>query len=356
MGSNAMLDRLDADIEELEQEMFPDQVKPKEEVEPDIEVKEEEVEPDPEDDDPEVQPEPDVEVESEPEDDTEPEPEVDEPEEDPEEEKPKKRKSWKAEHEKLDRRFRNLKTSYDGKLFDLRNQVATLLTTNQSLEERISGLLKQVSAATANKDIYEGVFTEEDVDVLGEDAINLIKKANARAIEAATAPLKEQVDAARTQAISVKKNEADLQRKEAYNGFLNGLKSLVPDFDTLNVDEGFKKYMDGVEPGASKARKDELGDAAKLGNARWAASFFDNYRALRAAPQQKLEEMVTPKRNNASTVETKDTRKKVYSIDQFNNFYDKLTRGGFNHSKEEREKGERIRRMYDKAYAEGRIR
>lgn len=357
-----MLDRLDAEIEELEKGQFAGQtdengkiigekVEEESSVDDEVVVDDEEViEPDLD----ELEPEEDL-SDKEPEaEDLEEEGSEDEPKNEEEVKKPK-RKSWKAEHELLDVRYRNLRAVTDAKLFELRNKVASLLTEADGREAQITELQNQLAAVSANTDIYADIFTKEDVDVLGEDAINAFKKANARSIEAAVAPLKNQLDTARVQGIEAKKVEAKAQREEAYNIFLRSLETLVPDYNTLNYDESFKQYMQEVEPGSNKTRQDELADAVSTGNTRWAATFFNSYKALRAAPSQKLEEKLLPKENAASTINTKSKQLKTYPIAEVEKFYDKLTRGDYNTSKQRRELGEKLERIYDRAYAEGRV-
>jgi len=365
-----MLDDLDAEIAQLEREQFAGQLdedgnviepleddskKKKEDlVDEDDEIIDEEIEPSEELDDSEEEvddlsdEEPDAEeIDDEGSEDEE---ELEEDEED----KPK-RKSWKSEYEQLDLRYKNLRSATDGKLFTLRTQVANLTTLNTQLEEQITELQNQLAAVNANVDIYADIFTEEDVDVLGEDAIRAFKKANAKAIEVATAPLRNQLEAARRNGIKEKKQTADYERQQAYNIFLDNLKRLVPDFETLNYDAGFKQYMEGYDPDSTKSRKEELGDAAATGNHRWAATFFNGYKRLKSKPKKALEKKALPKSRNASVVDTSDKRKKTYPIAEVEKFYDDLTKGKYNKTEKLRELGEKLEHIYDKAYAEGRV-
>jgi len=351
--SNAMTDKQDAEIEALEREMYHDLFKEEVVDEPPVDdeeiVDEEVIEPVSED----------LEVV---EDLSEVETEVEEvvvekgsDEELEEEEEKPKRKSWKGEYKQLEVRYNNLRSATDSKLFALRNRTAALLTEVDGLEAQVTELRNQLVTVNANTDIYADIFTEEDVDVLGEDAINVFKKANAKSLETALAPLKQQLESARTQGIEARKGEAEVERQQAYGIFLSGLERLVPDYNDLNFDEGFKKYMGEVEPGGDKTRQGELADAVSLGNVRWAATFFNEYKALRAIPKSKLDAKLMPKSSNASVVKTAKSGKKTYPFAEYEAFMDKLTRGGYNTSKESMKIGEQLEAMYDRALAEGRV-
>lgn len=353
--SNAMTDKQDAEIEALEREMYPELFKDKKEPEVDEVItddqeviEDEEVETVPED----------LEVV---EDLSEAETEAEEvvveegSDEELEEGERPKRKSWKGEYKQLEVRYSNLRSATDSKLFALRNEKAALLTEIDGLEAQVTELRNQLVTVNANTDIYADIFTEEDVDVLGEDAINVFKRANKKSLETALAPLKQQLESARTQGIKARKGEAEVERQQAYGLFLSGLERLVPDYNDLNFDDGFKKYMGEVEPGGDKARQDELADAVTLGNVRWAATFFNEYKALRAIPKSKLDAKLMPKSSSASVVKTNKSGKKTYPFAEYESFMDKLTRGGYNTSKESKKIGEQLEAMYDRALAEGRV-
>jgi hypothetical protein len=362
MSENAMLARLDAEIEELEREAFPDQVPPKKEEEKEVDeplTDDQEVIAEDEVVDPDLEPEGDDKEEVEDLSDKELEAEdLDEGSEEEleEEEKKPKRKSWKAEYEKLDIRYRNLRSATDQDKFTSRTKVAALLETIDGLEGQVTDLTNQLAAVNANTDIYADIFTEEDVDVLGEDAIKAFKKANARSIEAAIAPLKAQLDRTKEQSIKARKGEAEIERQQAYGLFLSGLERLVPDYNELNYDNGFKQYMKKSAQGSNKTREEELADAVSVGNVRWAATFFNDYKTLRTAPSRKLDEKVMPKSNNSSTIDTSvDKKKKTYSIREYETFMDNLTRGKYNINAKQRKLGEELEAMYDRAWAEGRV-
>lgn len=350
MATNAMMERLNAEIEELEKAPF----RPKgDEVEEEVldDPIEEEIVQDVEEDDTELDTNPDAVDEGFT--------DVDNLEDGSDNELDPKKKvqrvSYKAEFEKLELRYNNLRAATDQDKFQSRTKIAGLQAENEQLYADNTALRNTIAASEANVDTMADIFTEEDIDVLGDDAINVFKKAIKAATEKSINPLKAQLEEARNQGIKNKKGQAEASKAEAYNIFLGSLATRVPDWATINVEDGFKAYMKETPEGSNHTREADLADAVQVGNSRWAATFFNEYKAARQAPIDALEKKVMPKSSNRSTVTTQERGKKTYPYAEYSRFMTQLTKGKYNTDATQRKLGEQLERMYDRAYAEGRI-
>lgn len=308
------VERLNAEIEEMDRLINPEDDNPK----ADAEVKAEEV----------SAPTPDVEKAIE-----------------PKEEVPEKqvRTNWKKKYEESARRTAGLKASTDQFKFQTRQEIQELKNTIESLKSR-------VTEAPA-RDIFEDIVTDEDKDTIGSEAVDIMKKITKRANEAQVNPLKDEIAQLRQEREAARVREAQADTQREYGSFISRLNAEVPQWKQINTDPNFLTYMNSVdEPsGYTKATLFQRAEAARdVGRV---AGYMKEFVAS-MKPVDKLEEMVGPTGSSAPSVVSKDPKGEIVPLSFIDKFEDQMIRGEFKRNHKEAEK---IQLKIDKALSEGRV-
>jgi hypothetical protein len=247
-------------------------------------------------------------------------------------------------------RYTNLRSSRDQNLYKAKRDLAAAQQMATDLQNQITSL----RTAQPKVDPLEGVFTDEDTDALGEATITAMRKATAKATEAATKPLQEQLEAERLARIETTKQTAESTKREAYDIFLSRVARAVPDWETVNYDPEFTKFMDAEDLDGTP-RKTYFADAEAQGNAAQVIRYMQEFKAQKPAPpKDKLADKVTPVGDDAGATQPKQPGKTDVVTRAFiNKFYDDLSRGRY---KGKYTESQEIEAMIDKATTEGRIR
>ena len=271
------------------------------------------------------------------------------------------RVSWKSEFEKLNDRYVKLRQASDHFKFETRRQLATLQEQLLEAEKERDTLFTEAEELrkAANKGSVTSVFTQDDVDVLGEATISNFQKAIDNAVTAATGPLQAELLRLKKQERERLTRDAETNRRSSYMTFEQQLESLVPDFRQLNGDKGFLKWLNEVSPYSGAVRFNLLRKAEANGDVERVAQLFLEYKQLtQQAPNQLMAESASPigqagggQPQQPPTPED-DPNKKVYSWSEINAFYDDDIAGKFRNKVAERDKLDAI---YDRAIKEGRV-
>lgn len=256
----------------------------------------------------------------------------------------------KKDQEDWKLRYTNLRSSRDENLYKAKRDLANAQSTINDLQSQVSNL----RTAQPTVDPLEGVFTEEDTDALGEATITAMRKATAKATEAATKPLQEQLERERLARMEDNKATAESTKREAYNIFLSRVSRAVPDWEAINFDPEFEKFMDAEDLDGTP-RKTYFADAETQGNAAQVIRYMQEFKALKPAPpKDQLADKVTPVGDDAGATQPKQPGKTDVVTRAFvNKFYDDLSRGRY---KGKHTEAQEIEAMIDKATMEGRIR
>ena len=255
-----------------------------------------------------------------------------------------KRTNWK-------KRFIGLKQSQDATIYSLRSENADLKSQVLNLDAKVSQLIKD----TKVDDPFDNLFTDEDKDVLGSEALDIFTKASKTAVDAAVSPLKAKLDEEKQHRRKQQEREVVNERQAASKIFLDKLANLVPDYNELDYDPGFKKWMDQPDTFSGFPRKQLFLNAQKHGDVVRVAEFFIEYSDLTRDPveqsQRTLENAVGPTGSSASQINT-DKKLSSYSMEMVEQFYDDVTRGKYVGKESE---AKALESKYDRAFAEGRI-
>lgn len=244
--------------------------------------------------------------------------------------KPTDEKPPEPKRENWEKRYKNLRSSRDEKLYKSKSQLAAALETINTLQVS-QDKLKQDQPKV---DPLEGVFTQEDTDALGDATVEAMRKVTKRATEAATKPLQEQLEEEKKLRQSQETQYAQQVKQEAYNIFISRIASVVPDWEAINYDPGFTKWMEDPDLDGTP-RKTYFASAEEEGNAALIIRYMKEYttsknRGTRKPVEDKLAAKITPTGENAGATQPKDASSgDTISRTFINKFYDDLNRGKY---------------------------
>ncbi len=265
----------------------------------------------------------------------------------------KKRVSWKKRHA-------SYKTATDHTIYTLRQENAALKANMANISESTDQLRKEMTEfrAKAAKDVdpFEGIITQEDSDIIGPEAVEIIKKvANVKQSNPELNDLRAELDLLKAERTKALKDEAKNIRAKSFEDLKNKLSTVVPDWVALDDEPDFKVFMEqGYDKVSGRPRMDLFHSAMSSGDVANVARFYNEYKSLKPETKESiLEKKVTPVAEGGdSTASIIDRQKKTYTIDEYVNFYDDLNRGVYR-GKEKEAKG--LQHILDTAYVEGRL-
>lgn len=257
------------------------------------------------------------------------------------------------EEESYKKRYSSFKASADKTIYNLRREIASFRTANSELQNQIDNLsLKLAQLTSTSNDPLKDIITDDDVINIGEEAIDVIKRVTKQASEASTAPLQDEIKKLKMEKIQEQKRLAEERHKVAYNRFLINLEEIVPDYAAINLDSKFKEFMEGHDDLTGESRLASFRQAEEYLDAQRVADFFLTFKESQPrSKKEKLEENMTPTASNATEV-TKSKTVETFTARQVEDFFNDIARGVYrNRQKEANELETRI----SKAYIEGRI-
>lgn len=267
----------------------------------------------------------------------------------------KPRTSWKQ-------RYANYKASTDNTIYTLRKDNASLKVDLEGLHQEISDMrdkMKEFQAkATEHEDPYKEVFTEDDVEVLGPEAIEVFKRAlkttnkssqSSQEVEELREELKRIKEDRRKQA----HKEAASLEEESFEKFKGNLTKMVPDWQSIDVDPKFAQFIDDADEFSGLPRKVLFQRAVQGRDTQRVALFYQDFiKTMPKSREQILASKVTPTGSQSSQA-SEDSSKKLYSLKEYERFMEDVIKGKYRG----REKDARLlEAKYDRAFIEGRLR
>lgn len=253
-----------------------------------------------------------------------------------------------------EKRFKNYKASTDLTIRDLRADLANSKTKYANLQKEYAELVKKLrEVPTKNEDI----FTEEEIEILGEPAVNALNKGVKEIIDKKVKPLEEEVQRSRRDIADREAKEAQQLALTNYNKFLKKLGEKVPDYEIINTSDGFLKYMSEVDEDSGYPRSHLFRKAEEALDVKRIAEFFSDFkRTLPKRKEEVLDSAITPQGTRGDEAPVgKEKEPQVITRGFIDKFYDDYNRGKYR-GKEGRAEAERIEQMIDRAVLEGRIR
>ena len=251
------------------------------------------------------------------------------------------RTNWK-------KRFINYKSSTDATIYKLRQENIRLNEDNLSYKNKVSELAVKVQELSTKTP--QDVLSQEEREILGDDAVSSVQKLVDTKIRMVVDPLQKQLDEARTLQDKLQKDSIEESKVVNHNIFLSKLANIVPDYEEIDTDPKWLTWMKGIEDESGLAREYIFKEAYSIGDVRRVAQYFIEFKNATKSP---LERHVTPSNTNTNTTSIqRKTGPEVISMAFVNKFYDDCIRGRYRGREKIKQE---IELKIDRAIAEGRV-
>jgi len=255
-------------------------------------------------------------------------------------------------------RYKTLRGMFDAEVPQLHARVKEL---EGKLDDALTRLNDAAQPAKA-KEPKAPLVTDKDVETFGSDLIDLIKRqaeeiaaerdveweAKLAKAEAENARLQEQVGrVAETQGVTNRRT------------YFAELSKLVPDYEVLNVDDGFITWLAEVDPLSGLPRQAYMNNAFEAMDVTRTANLFLTYKQMvtppapEPEPRRELERQVAPGSSKSDVAPQPASNTRVWTTAEVDQFYRSLSRGDYRGREQE---AAQIEQQIDLAVAEGRLR
>ena len=255
-------------------------------------------------------------------------------------------------------RYKTLRGMFDAEVPQLHARVKEL---EGKLDDALTRLNDAAQPAKA-KEPKAPLVTDKDVETFGSDLIDLIKRqaeeiaaerdveweAKLAKAEAENARLQEQVGrVAETQGVTNRRT------------YFAELSKLVPDYEVLNVDDGFITWLAEVDPLSGLPRQAYMNNAFEAMDVTRTANLFLTYKQMvtppapEPEPRRELERQVAPGSSKSDVAPQPASNTRVWTTAEVDQFYRALSRGDYRGREQE---AAQIEQQIDLAVAEGRLR
>jgi hypothetical protein len=176
-------------------------------------------------------------------------------------------------------KYHTLKGMYDAEVPRLHSQVRELNTQVQTLIGEVERAKVQQPEPAK---LVESLITEQDREAFGPDLIDLIERAaqskvaNVQNMHNRESDLVSRVKELENQLGNVSERQVVSDKDR----FLNGLAQQVPDWETLNYDQGFLNWLQEVDPVYGMPRQVALNNAYENLETNRVATIFKAYKSL----------------------------------------------------------------------------
>lgn len=226
-------------------------------------------------------------------------------------------------------------------------EVPRLAQEIRELKEKLREAEASKAAVTETK-LPEGLTPDKVVEQYGEDFANAVAAVASRMAEERIGKFREEF----APKVDTAVNNAAVTSRQA---FMQQLTNAVPDWATIDQEDGFTAFLDEVDEMTGRSRREFFSEADRNNDAMRIIKFFTAYRE-RSAPKTALKQQVA---NNAveyalspSSVRTSEAPagKKVWSQPEIRKFYNDARRGVYS-----QEEYQRIESDIFAAQVEGRL-
>jgi hypothetical protein len=247
--------------------------------------------------------------------------------------------------EDWEKRFKGYKSTSDATIYGLRQENLSLREEIQRQADVTSNLAKKISdMQTQEIDPYKDLFTDEERDVLGDEALAALKKANEAMVANRIKPLEEQLERERQERRDAEKKRIEQERTKNTTEFLKKLEAIVPNYAKIDVNPKFIQWLKGQDEDSGYPRVNIFHNAQRAGDVRRVAEFFLRYEALTAPKPSKLEKKITPTGTGGiPTARKQQKQTSGLSQKKIEEFYDAVAAGEYrNRPKEQQAMEEKI--------------
>ena len=232
--------------------------------------------------------------------------------------------------ETWEQRYHSLKGKFDA-------EVPRLYAQTRELNDQIKQLIAENAIAKAQTSQpspapAKTLITEQDKEAFGSDLIDLIERATEQKLAGnrdLEAQLRAEIDELKGKLGNVTERQV-VSDKDRYE---SALTNAVPDWEVLNVDQGFLNWLAEVDPVYGMPRQYALTNAYEALDATRTANIFNQYKKSLAPAQNQqarpnLQSQVAPTRSRTSPAPTNpNVDKRVYTQQDIDAFYTEWRRG-----------------------------
>lgn len=256
--------------------------------------------------------------------------------------------------ETWERKYLTLKGMYDAEVPRLHAQM-------REMNQQVQTLIAEAATAKAQQPKQDAapaktLITEQDKEAFGSDLLDLIDRATEQKL-AGNRDLEAQLRAEINELKGKLGNVTERQVVSDKDRYEASLSAQVPDWEAMNVDQGFLTWLAEVDPVYGMPRQYALTNAYESLDANRTATIFKQYKATiaptqRQQPNRELQRQVAPTRSHTSSAPaTSAADKRIYSAQDIDTFYSDWRRGMVDENE-----AVQIERDIHAAINEGRIR
>lgn len=257
--------------------------------------------------------------------------------------------------EKWAHKYHTLKGMYDAEVPRLHSQLREMQAQIQQIIAEKAAL---EATKTAEKPRAESLITDEDKEAFGPDLIDLIE----RATDSKVATLRDREAELLAKISKLEGQLGNVEERQVVSDkdrFLASLTQQVPDWEALNVNQGFLAWLQDVDPVYGIPKHVALTNAYENGDVARVANIFKTYKntlAPAAQPQARsnqseLQRQVAPTRTRSTSQPGDNQDKQMYSNGDIEKFYTDWRRGYYTD-----EEAAQMEKQIHAAIAEGRVR
>lgn len=254
-----------------------------------------------------------------------------------------------AEYEELKERYSGLRSSRDTRAAELEAQIASLHGEMATMQEQLT---KAQATQPQTKDPSE-YLSEDERDVLGDEALNVIAKLTQRmaqdTVTNAVQPVAGQVQSLSQERAQDKEMARKREAAKANTAFVERLKGIVPNVTEIDNDPKFGQWLDGYDEMSGRRRRDIAMNAKQAGDVQRLAQFYQEWAQGSRDPR---ESMTSPTPSNASPTPNTSPQGKIWTRQEVSETYKALSLGKVKDPQE----AQRLRSEILAAQREGRIR
>ena len=257
---------------------------------------------------------PNTEPPAEPENPTEPEPAPEDPPKETDSQPPLAGEAEPPKEDPWEHKYKVMEGKY-------RAEVPRLAADNRDLRQKLDALTAQFESLKSQAtEPAQSLISPEDREKYGDDLLDVIK----RTAQEQVAAKDREIDDLKRRLDGVHHDTA----KTAEVTFYDRLGELVPDWVSINAEDGFLKWLDEHDEFTGKTRQELLSDAEIARDASRVARFFSKWKAEQtqsvATSQRALESQVVPDTNK---VVKAPPGKRFFTRPEIAQFYQAAKRG-----------------------------
>ena len=233
------------------------------------------------------------------------------------------------QEEDWENRFKSFKASSDATVHGLRQQIVSFKEAYKELQDKYNSLSDEhAKMKEASVDPYENLFTDEEKDLIGEETIAALKKANEAAIKAQLGPIQDQLSKERDLRMKIEERSLKAEKAAVYQKFLDDLAKLVPEYASVDSDEKFLAWMEEPDPYAGYSRKEVFKNAQHMGDVKRVADYFLEW-IEKTKPVDRLARKITPSSTGSTTAVKKQSAPPTITPKFIDKFFDDVLKGRY---------------------------